>query len=144
MTDVVIDSLHESEIAQAVALWEACGLTRPWNEPRADAALALSGPSSTILAARRDGALVGSTIVGHDGHRGWVYYMSVRPGLQGRGIGTLLMRAAEDWLRQRGIPKLNLMVRGDNAQARRFYETLGYSLNDVVVLARVIDGRGDG
>ena len=144
MTDVVIDSLHESEIAQAVALWEACGLTRPWNEPRADAALALSGSSSTILAARRDGALAGSTIVGHDGHRGWVYYMSVRPGLQGRGIGTLLMRAAEDWLRQRGIPKLNLMVRGDNAQARRFYETLGYSLNDVVVLARVIDGRGDG
>jgi ribosomal protein S18 acetylase RimI-like enzyme len=139
--DVMIGTLAEGEIAQVAALWHACGLTRPWNDAAADAAMALNGPSSTILAARRGAVLTGSVMVGHDGHRGWIYYMSVRPADQGRGVGRLLMRAAEDWLRARGVPKLNLMVRGDNLRARGFYEALGYAENDVVVLARFIDGR---
>ena len=37
-----------------------------------------------------------------------------------------MMAAAEDWLRARGAPKLNLMVREDNAAAAAFYERLGY------------------
>ncbi len=139
--EILIGLLDVGEIEQVAALWQACGLTRPWNDPGADARRALDGPSSTILAARRGGDLVGSVMVGDDGHRGWVYYMSVRPGDQGSGIGRVLMAAAEDWLRQRGVPKLNLMVRGDNLPARGFYEALGYAENDVVVLARFIDGR---
>ena len=27
-----------------IALWQACGLTRPWNDPAADIALARRGP----------------------------------------------------------------------------------------------------
>ena len=48
-------------------------------------------------------------MVGHDGHRGWVYYLAVTAGARRRGLGRELMRASEDWLRARGVPKL---VRG--------------------------------
>jgi ribosomal protein S18 acetylase RimI-like enzyme len=75
-------------------------------------------------------------MVGHDGHRGWVYYVAVREDARGLGYGTTIMRAAEDWLRQRGVPKVQLMVRGDNAGAAGFYEALGYEPNDVRVLSR--------
>ena len=136
-----IGDLAEDEIEDAVALWEACGLTRPWNDPRADARLALAGPSSTILALRDAGRLVGSVMVGHDGHRGWVYYLAVSPDEQKRGLGAELMRAAEQWIVARGMPKLQLMVRADNTAAVGFYHAIGYQAEAVSVLSRRFDGR---
>jgi len=46
------------------------------------------------------------------------------------------MRACEAWLAERGVPKLNLMLRGGNAAARGFYAALGYGEDDVIVLSR--------
>ncbi len=92
-----------------------------------------------MLGLRDGGALVATVMVGDDGHRGWVYYLAVDPARQRGGLGRLMMAAAEDWLRARGCPKLNLMVRGDNTQARGFYARLGYDLNDVVTLAKRLD-----
>lgn len=119
-----------------IALWQACGLTRPWNPPRRDFDQALTGPSSTILVARDAGAIAGSVMVGFDGHRGWVYYLAVSPARQGEGLGRALMAAAEDWLRTRDAPKIQLMVRGDNDAARGFYEAIGYELQDVVTIGK--------
>jgi len=138
---ITIGTLAENEIQEAVALWEACKLTRPWNDPHADARFALSGPSSTILAARQGGTLLGTVMVGHDGHRGAVYYVGVLPEVQEAGVGALLMAAAEQWLKERGAPKLNVMVRTDNLGARGFYERLGYDPSEVVVLSKRLDGR---
>lgn len=116
--------------AVVTQIWEACGLTRPWNDPDADFDFALAGPSSTILVgeitAGKTPEIVASVMVGHDGHRGAVYYVSVVPMLQAGGIGRAVMVAAENWLRARDVPKLNLIVRGDNTQALGFYERLGY------------------
>lgn len=119
-----------------VALWEAAGLTRPWNDPRADFDLALATPTSAILLADNGVGLIGSVMVGFDGHRGWVYYLATAPERRGQGIGRALMTAAEDWLKTLGSPKIQLMVRGDNAVARGFYAALGYELQDVVTLGK--------
>jgi ribosomal protein S18 acetylase RimI-like enzyme len=51
------------------------------------------------------------------------------------------MAAAEDWLRARGLEKLQLMVRGDNAEVQTFYQSLGYLAQDRVVFAKWLDGR---
>lgn len=139
--DVAIDTLRSSEIQEAIVLWHTCNLTRPWNDPEADATFALSGPSSTILAARRAGTLVGTAMVGHDGHRGAVYYVGVTPELRKSGVGAMLMAAVEQWLKDRGVPKLNVMVRTDNLAARGFYERLGYAPDKVVVISKRLDGR---
>jgi ribosomal protein S18 acetylase RimI-like enzyme len=134
--------LRPQDVAPVVALWHACGLTRPWNDPDADIARALAGPSSTLLAAWDDDMLCGTVMVGHDGHRGWVYYLAVPPDRRGEGIGRALMAAAEDWLVAQGAPKLNLMVRADNAAVKAFYERLGYGPSDVTVLQRVLPVEG--
>lgn len=124
----------------AVALWREAGLTRPWNDPVADLDRALAGPASTVLAATSGDRLVGTAMLGHDGHRGWVYYVAVADDWRRRGVGTALMRACEAWLVERDIPKLQLMVRSDNDAARSFYAPLGYDGVDVVVLGRRLDG----
>ena len=123
-----------------VALWRACGLTRPWNDPDADFALASTTPGATILVARDGAVIAGSVTAGFDGHRGWVYYLVVAPERRRAGLGRALMAAAEDFLRERGAPKIQLMVRGDNAAAISFYEALGLVRQDVVTLGRFLEG----
>lgn len=132
--------LPDSLTDEAVALWHASGLTRPWNDPHADLARALAGPTSTVLAAEdEDGRLLGTAMVGHDGHRGWVYYLAVQPALRRSGLGRALMHASEEWLRERRVPKVNLMVRTTNSAVVAFYETLGYKDGEVVVLGKFLD-----
>ena len=103
----------------SIALWQRCGLTRPWNDPAADIALARKGANATVLIGRDGGAIVATAMVGHDGHRGWVYYVATDPEHRGKGHGRAIMQAAEDWLRAAGIAKLQLMVRPRQRQGRR-------------------------
>jgi len=135
-----IDELAPAEIEAAVALWEACDLTRPWNDPHADARRALEGATSTILAHRQDGRLVATVMVGADGHRGWVYYLAVAPDLRKRGLGEAMMHAAEAWALARGMPKMQLMVRIENAAAAGFYHAIGYATEERLLLAKRLDG----
>lgn len=133
--------IAEASIADAgdtIALWQACGLVRPWNDPAADFRLALESGSSTVLIARADGALAGSVMAGFDGHRGWVYYVAVAETQRGTGLGRALMAAAEEWLRERGCPKIQLMVRTSNHDAIGFYEALGLERQEVVTLGRFL------
>jgi ribosomal protein S18 acetylase RimI-like enzyme len=136
---VDVQPLRPEQRAAAVALWHEAGLTRPWNDPRADLERALAGPASTVLAVATDDELLGTVMLGHDGHRGWVYYLAVAGAWRRRGVGTALVRASERWLVDRGIPKLQLMVRRDNEAAVAFYAPLGYEVVDVTVLGRRLD-----
>lgn len=124
------------DISALVALWTQAGLTRPWNDPVADARLALAGASSAILVARSDGAIAASAMVGHDGHRGWVYYLAVDEGFRRQGLGRAMMDACEAWVRERGIPKLALMIREGNTEVAGFYAALGYTQDAVMVLGK--------
>lgn len=122
-----------------IALWEEAGLTRPWNPPAADLQRSLDTPTSTVLGGYLDDQLVGTVMVGHDGHRGWVYYLAVADAHRGSGFGRVLMQAAEAWLIGRGAVKLQLMVRETNTAVVGFYDRLGYADADVRVLAKRLD-----
>jgi ribosomal protein S18 acetylase RimI-like enzyme len=138
---LAIAPIGDAEIAEVVALWQRCGLTRPWNDPAADIALARKGTNAAVLVGRDGGAIVATAMVGHDGHRGWVYYVATDPDQRGKGHGRTIMQAAEDWLRQTGIAKLQLMVRRENAAAGAFYQSIGYAESQTIVFARWLDGR---
>jgi ribosomal protein S18 acetylase RimI-like enzyme len=124
--------------AAVTGLWEACGLTRPWNDPARDFRLAVEGATSAILVLRGDAGLAASVMTGFDGHRGWVYYLAVAPARRREGLGRRMMAAAEAWLRARGVPKIQLMVREDNDAALAFYEALGLERQKVVTLGRFL------
>jgi len=138
---LAIDPITDDEVAAVIALWHRCELTRPWNDPDADIALARRGDNAVVLAGRIDGTLVATVMTGHDGHRGWLYYLAVDPQHRGRGHGRAMVRAAEAWLAARGIEKAMLMVRAENAAVQAFYGALGYEEQKRVILARWLDGR---
>ena len=140
-----IVTLDQHAATSAVTLWQACGLTRPWNDPYADFTRAVEGPSSAVLGTYdAGGTLIGTAMVGVDGHRGWVYYVASAPDHRGEGIGRALMKAAEDWIIERGMPKVHVMVRRSNTAVVGFYDSLGYEEQDTLVLGRRFDGSGGG
>jgi len=131
----VLELTVEDE-ASVVALWSQAGLIRPWNDAAADFQRAVAGATSAVLGLEEDGQLMGTVMVGHDGHRGWIYYLAVGEEYRRQGRGRMLMAAAEEWLRETGAVKVQLMVRNENAPVLAFYEVAGYERSDVQVLSR--------
>lgn len=120
-----------------MALWRACGLVVPHNDPAADFRFAKRGPNSDVLVGvNRSGRIAGSVMVGHDGHRGWIYYVAADPAARGEGIGRQMTSAAEEWLRQRGVPKVQLMIRETNTAVADFYAKVGYVTEPRVVMSK--------
>lgn len=138
---LAIAPIEDGDVENVVALWQRCFLARPWNDSHADIALARRGDNSTILVGRESDKVVSTAMVGYDGHRGWVYYVAVDPDCRLSGHGRTIMAAAEEWLRARGIEKMQLMVRSDNAKVHAFYESIGYAPQDRVIFAKWLDGR---
>jgi ribosomal protein S18 acetylase RimI-like enzyme len=128
--------LRASDVATVTTLWRDVDLVRPWNDPEGDFQRALDGPTSSVLGAELDGVLVGTVMVGYDGHRGWLYYVAVAASAQRRGVGTALTHLAEEWLAERGADKVQLMVRRGNDEPRLFYGQLGYEPSDATIFQK--------
>ncbi len=77
-----------------------------------------------------------SAMVGYDGHRGSKFYLAVGPQFQRMGYGAALMKEAERILISLGCPKLNILVRTSNAKVLKFYNTLGYPVDEVVSVGK--------
>jgi ribosomal protein S18 acetylase RimI-like enzyme len=131
-----IRPFREADEAQVVALWQACGLTRPWNDPHKDIARKLQVQPELFLVAQEGGAIVASVMAGYEGHRGWVNYLAVDAAHRRGGLGARLMRQVEDLLLARGCPKLSLLVRTSNADVLAFYRALGYAQDDAIPLGK--------
>ncbi|WP_159499553.1 GNAT family acetyltransferase [Microbacterium sp. 18062] len=124
---VRIRAFDLADTEQVVSLWRSAGLTRPWNDPYRDIERKLAvQPELFRVAIDGDDALVGTVMGGYDGHRGWLYYLATAQTHRGRGIGTALVVDVERMLLGMGCPKVQLMVRPDNAGARGFYAAQGY------------------
>lgn len=131
-----IRPMADAERDAVVALWTACNLVVPWNDPVADIALARSKPNAALLVGCENRQVVASIMVGHDGHRGWFYYLAVDPACRGRGHGRAMVAAAEQWLIGAGMPKAHLLVRETNHAVMAFYERLGYATSPVTMMQK--------
>ncbi len=130
---------RDDDFAGCAALWRRCGLATWYNDPARDIALWRRSPAAEIFVAEAAGGIAGTVCCGHDGHRGWLYALAVDPDRQRHGIGTRLVRHAEDWLRAQGILKVQLMVREGNRRVLGFYAALGYAYTPRAVMARWLE-----
>jgi ribosomal protein S18 acetylase RimI-like enzyme len=121
-TDAVID------------LWRATGLVHPANDPHRDIDRKVADSTWGFLVLTENDEIIGSVMVGYDGHRGWINYLACHPDHQRKGVATSLMTRARELLLDRGCPKINLQVRSGNDNALRFYESIGYTDDSVASL----------
>ena len=127
-----IQTFTPQDKAEVVALWTACGLTRPWNDPSKDIDRKHAMGDGLFLLGKQGDRLAASIMGGYDGHRGWIYYLGVAPDAQKLGIGRQMVAAIEEKLVGLGCPKVNLQMRQDAAEAAQFYAALGYTPDAVV------------
>jgi ribosomal protein S18 acetylase RimI-like enzyme len=119
-----------------VALWQACELVVPHNNPVADIQRKSAAGAEMFLVGVKEGQVMASVMVGYEGHRGWINYLAVAPGHQGKGYGRQMMVAAEGLLRARGCPKINLQIRASNQGVIEFYRQLGFAVDTVVSMGK--------
>ena len=130
----------ESEDSDAVvALWRACGLVVPWNDPYKDIRRKLQVDADMFLVGETAGRIIATVMGGYDGHRGWINYLAVSPAHRGRGHGRRLVRYLEDLFAAKGCPKINLQVRETNKEIIAFYEAMGYRIDNSVTLGKRLE-----
>lgn len=138
---MIVRAFDESDTDAVIALWEACDLTRPWNDPRRDIARKLAVQRELFLVGWDDDdagtpRVVATAMGGYDGHRAWINYLGVHPDARGRGYGRDLVTELERMLAAAGAPKINLQVREGNDAALAFWAALGYSVDAAVSLGK--------
>jgi ribosomal protein S18 acetylase RimI-like enzyme len=133
---LAIRAYREGDEAAVLALWQSCGIGRPWLDLRAEIAEKLRRDRELFLVAEAQGQVVGAVMGAYDGRRGWAYHLAVAPERRRRGLGRRLMSGLEVALARCGVSKLNLQVRADNLSVLGFYERLGYQDEHLVSLAK--------
>ena len=136
-----VRSYAEKDYAGVVALWETVfARDPPWNQPGDMIRVKSMVQPDLFLVCERDGEIVGTTIAGFDGVRGWVHKVAAAPGWRRQGIAEALMGEAQRRLRDLGCVKLNLQVRADNPSAVAFYKALGFVTEERVSMGkRLVD-----
>jgi ribosomal protein S18 acetylase RimI-like enzyme len=136
MTQLTIRPFTMTDSDTVAAIWEACSLTVPWNDPHKDMARKMQVNPELFLVAELNGRIAGTVMGGYEGHRGWINYLAVAPQFQRQGIGIALMQDIEAKLLAMGCPKINLQVRTNNRAIIQFYGQMGYHIDDVVSLGK--------
>jgi ribosomal protein S18 acetylase RimI-like enzyme len=140
---LTIRAYLEADEAEVVALWTACGLVRPWNDPRKDIARKLAVQRELFLVGAVGGRIVATVMAGYDGHRGWINYLAVDPASRRLGLARSMMAAVEERLGRLGCAKINLQIRSDNRDAIAFYQRIGFDEDAVVSMGKRLE-RDDG
>jgi ribosomal protein S18 acetylase RimI-like enzyme len=134
-----IRSYQPPDREAVVALWKACGLLRPHNDPCKDIDRKQKVRGDLFLVGIAAGGVVASLMAGYDGHRGWLNYLAVDPSHRQKGYGRLMVREAECLLAAAGCPKVNLQVRRANAEAIGFYKSIGYAQDPVLSFGKRLE-----
>ncbi len=134
--NLVIRPFRTTDQKRVIHLWDQCGLLVPWNNPEEDIQRKLADSPEMFIVGELDNEIIATCIFGYDGHRGWVYYLAVKPNQQRNKVATQMMSHVEEKLKRLGCPKINLMVRESNLGVRSFYHEIGYSDDSVITLSK--------
>ncbi len=137
---MTIRPIRKEDKAQIIALWQACSLIVPQNDPLEDIQHKIRfQPDLFLVGCDADGRVLATVMAGYEGHRGWINYLAVWPSMRLRGLGRQMLEAAEERLRALGCPKINLQVRQANTEVIAFYRRLGFRKDKVVSLGKRLD-----
>jgi ribosomal protein S18 acetylase RimI-like enzyme len=124
MRTISIRSAEERDTEAILELWREAQATPSRTDSFEDLVNLIRSHPGSALVATEHGRLVGSIIAGWDGWRGHIYRLAVLPVDRRRGIGTLLMAAAEKSLEAKGARRISILVEREDDQAVEFWRSL--------------------
>jgi ribosomal protein S18 acetylase RimI-like enzyme len=121
---------------EVIELWVKCNLVKPRNNPHQDIIRKMKVGKELFLVGVFENKIIASVMAGYEGHRAWINYLAVDPGYQRKGFGREIMEKAEEELKLKGAPKINLQIRSNNAHVIEFYKSIGFTADDVLSMGR--------
>jgi ribosomal protein S18 acetylase RimI-like enzyme len=139
---VVYDDLHFEGVK---ALWREAPLDLTgWRAPEIAIPAKIAVQRDLFLVAVHGDLVIGTTMAGYDGHRGWLYSVAVSPAYRRAGVGSALIREAETRLLALGCLKINLQVVLSNDSVVAFYRKLGYEIEERLSMSKPIGAFAKG
>lgn len=137
MNIILYDSGQHTK--ETIQLWtKVFGYGDPRNDPKLSIKKKLEANDDFFFVALMEDQVVGTIMAGYDGHRGWLYSLAVSPSCRNQGIGTQLVKHAEQALTQLGCIKINLQILESNHEVEAFYQKLGYQTEPRINMGKQI------
>jgi N-acetylglutamate synthase len=132
---ISIRVLQAEDYDKAIELWKRCpGIGLSTADERGPLSAFLAKNQGLGFAALEDGRLVGTSLCGSDGRRGYLYHVAVDPVRRRLGIGSALVSASLGALAATGVTKCHLFVFADNADGADFWRAAGWTFRgDIAV-----------
>ncbi|HPH06912.1 MAG TPA: GNAT family N-acetyltransferase [Methylotenera sp.] len=131
---IVLNSIRDTDYPKLIKLWEVAGNIEIRQTDTLETLANLLDRNPTCNYAAYSGSrLIGAVLAGHDGWRGYLYHLAVKPDYRERAVGTKLVRAAVSAIKCEGIQKIHCLVKHENLIAQQFWEACGFELRDELV-----------
>jgi len=130
---------YPDDYLPVVDLWERSdpGIQVGRSDTSDEIAKKIQRDPDLFLVADYQEEIIGVVMGGYDGRRGMIYHLAVEKEYRRIGVGTALMEALEDRMREKGCLRSYLMVRKDN-DAAQFYEKKGWQALDISMFGKDI------
>jgi ribosomal protein S18 acetylase RimI-like enzyme len=124
-----------------LALWQQCeGVGLSDADSRESIHAYINRNPGMSFVATADGTLVGAILAGHDGRRGYIHHLAVRPDWRRQGIGRRLVERCLTILRDSGIKKCHIFIFSNNADGIAFWKSVGWtSRSDIQVISKTVE-----
>lgn len=132
-----IREMRISDCGACCALWKSTPGVRLTDADSREAieAFLLRSPGMSFVCVEEN-EIIGTSMCGHDGRRGYLYHVAVKPEFRGRHIGTRLVEACLARLKAAGIQKCHLFVVADNELGKAFWSSFFRKRDDIAVYSR--------
>lgn len=139
MGKMIIRKSDKSDKNPVISLWADIFNSKDFhNKPEIAFDMKIKHSNDLLFVAEENKNIVGTVLVGYDGHRGWIYSLAVHPNFRKIGIGTQLMNKAINELKSLGCLKVNLQIMDGNSDVINFYKKLGFNIEDRVSMGMKI------
>jgi ribosomal protein S18 acetylase RimI-like enzyme len=125
----IVRELRAEDLPAAIALWqttEGVGLCAE-ETPGMLAGFLARNPEISSAALDRSGELIGAVMGGHDGRRGYIYHLAVKPEHRRRGMARALIDRTLQRLAAAGLARVTIMVFTNNDAGRAFWHHAGWN-----------------
>lgn len=140
MTTKIILLNNQAHRDQVITLWNAVfGYESAHDEPSLDIDKKVAADDRLFFVVTIGNQVIGTIMVGYDGHRGWLYAVTVHPEHRKQGIGSQLVAHAERALTDRGCMKINLQMVAGNESVAAFYASFGCAVEQRLSMGKRIE-----
>jgi ribosomal protein S18 acetylase RimI-like enzyme len=133
--DFKIREMEIEDYEKAYELWsetEGVGLSEA--DSKENIRMYLNRNKGLSFVCDYEGEILGTSLCGHDGRRGFIYHLSVDKEFQNKGIGKTLINECLSKLKDEGIAKCHIFVMNNNEAGKDFWSRSGWTYRDDIAV----------